>query len=87
MGDGVVLFMYKKIFEKKKNIDFLLHNCNREERWDIFLFVQTDFTDLLFTGFEPISFQFEIKQVKVKKLRGFEPVSFWSVFQAATTEL
>ena len=51
--------------------------CNREERWDIFLFVQTDFTDLMFTGFEPISFQFEIKEVKVKN----------SAFQAATTEL
>ena len=72
MGDGVVLFMYKKIFEKKKNIDFLL---------------QTDFTDLMFTGFEPISFQFKIKKGKSKKLSGFEPASFWSAFQAATTEL
>ena len=60
----MVLFMYKKIFEKKKILIFC--DCNREERWDIFLFVQTDFTDLMFTGFEPISFQFEIKKVKVK---------------------
>ena len=68
MGDGVVLFMYKQIFEKKTNIGFLLHNCTvTEKRGGIFfLFVQTDFTDLMFTGFEPISFQFEIKKVKVK---------------------
>ena len=33
-----------------------------EEMWDIFLIVQTEFTDLLFTGFEPISFRFEIKK-------------------------
>ena len=28
-------------------------------------FIQTYFTDLMFTGFETISFQFEIKMVKV----------------------
>ena len=34
---------------------------NREEKWDNFLFVQTEFTNFLFTGFEPISFQLEMK--------------------------
>ena len=29
---------------------------------DNFLFVQTKFTDLLYPGFEPIAFQFEIKK-------------------------
>ena len=47
-----------EIFEKKINDWFFVRllYSNREERWDIFLFVQTEFTDLLFTGFEPKSF-------------------------------
>ena len=40
--------------------------CNTEERCNILLYVLTEFTDLLFTGFEPISFRFEIKKVKGK---------------------
>ena len=40
--------------------------CNREESRDIFLFAQTEFTDLLFTGFDPISFLIWNKKVKVK---------------------
>ena len=47
MGDGVVLFLWEKIFAKKKNFVFceiIVRYCNKEERWDNFLIVQTEFT-------------------------------------------
>ena len=64
MVDGVEPFLLKKIFEKKINYEYFVIKlcCNREERCNILLFVQKEFIDLLFTGFEPISFQFEMKK-------------------------
>ena len=52
-----------------------------------FLICAAEFTDLLFTGFEPKSFRFEIKKSKSKKRIRFEPASLSFAFHAATNEL
>ena len=45
MGDGVVLFLWEKIFAKNFFLcEIIVQYCNKEERWDNFLIVQTEFT-------------------------------------------
>ena len=61
---------------------------NREERCNIFLFVLTEFKDLL-CSLDLNQYPSNLKEEKKLKenLNRFEPASFWAEFQPATTEL
>ena len=61
---------------------------NREERCNIFLFVLTEFKDLL-CSLDLNQYPSNLKEEKKLKenLNRFEPAFFWAEFQPATTEL
>ena len=58
----------------------------REEGWEYFIFVWTEFYSFTVSGFDPTAFRFGIKK-KMYILKSIEPTSIRPAFHAATTKL
>ena len=85
-------FCRRKFWKENKWLFFceiIVLYSNREERCNIFLFVLTEFKDLLCSldlNQYPSNLKEEEKKLK-ENLNIFEPASFWAAFQPATAEL